>query len=243
MSDKKMLGEFIYKMRKEKQLSQSELGELVGVSNKAVSKWETDEARPDLGKVGLLAEALGVTVDELLKCEKSEMRGEIDNRQSFFGIKGISEKTKSSYEFVSDKKSKKGKPYLHVNLGRDENGQIRKANGLIAIGVIAKGLIAMGLISSGIISFGIIATGLIAFGMISLGLLAVGSVAGGIGLSIGGVAIGVFAVGGVAIGVFAVGGVAVGAFSIGGLSIGYNAITGEFGKAIGIFTQYIALRR
>lgn len=234
MSDNKKLGDFIYKMRKEKQLSQSELGDLVGVSNKAVSKWETDEARPDLGKISLLAEVLGVTVDELLKCEKSEMHGEIDKQQSFFGIKGISEKTKTSYEFVSDKKSKKGKPYLHVNLGRDKNGKIRKANGLIAIGLIAKGLIAIGLISSGIISFGIIAIGIIAFGMLGLGLLiAVGAVAGGIGLSIGGLAVGALAVGGAAIGIF----------SVGGLSIGYYAVTGEFGKAIGAFTQYIALRR
>jgi hypothetical protein len=38
---KRMLGDTIYRLRKEKGLSQSELGELVGVSNKAVSKWET----------------------------------------------------------------------------------------------------------------------------------------------------------------------------------------------------------
>jgi transcriptional regulator with XRE-family HTH domain len=63
---KKMLGETIYRLRKEKKLSQTELGELVGVSNKAVSKWETYEANPDIVLLPLLAQALGVTADELL---------------------------------------------------------------------------------------------------------------------------------------------------------------------------------
>jgi transcriptional regulator with XRE-family HTH domain len=57
---KKMLGDTIYRLRKEKGLSQSELGEFVGVSNKAVSKWETYEANPDITLLQLLAQALGV---------------------------------------------------------------------------------------------------------------------------------------------------------------------------------------
>ena len=63
---KRMLGETIYRLRKEKGLSQDELGKLVGVSNKAVSKWETYEANPDITLLPLLAQALGVTTDELL---------------------------------------------------------------------------------------------------------------------------------------------------------------------------------
>ena len=52
---KRMLGETIYRLRKEKGLSQDELGKLVGVSNKAVSKWETYEANPDITLLPLLA--------------------------------------------------------------------------------------------------------------------------------------------------------------------------------------------
>ncbi|MDR2971716.1 MAG: helix-turn-helix domain-containing protein [Bacteroidales bacterium] len=60
-----MMGETIYRLRKEKGLSQSELGKLIGVSNKAVSKWETYEANPDITLLPVLAQALRVSVDEL----------------------------------------------------------------------------------------------------------------------------------------------------------------------------------
>ncbi len=48
-------------------LSQSELGELVGVSNKAVSKWETGAAKPGVATLSKLALALQVSLDELLE--------------------------------------------------------------------------------------------------------------------------------------------------------------------------------
>jgi len=76
---KRMLGETIYQLRKAKGLSQTELGELVGVSNKAVSKWETYEANPDITLLPLLAMSLGVTTDELLtdiKAEKNDLKRE-----------------------------------------------------------------------------------------------------------------------------------------------------------------------
>ena len=46
-------------------LSQSKLAELVGVSNKAVSKWETGCAKPQIDTVKKLSAILGVSVDEL----------------------------------------------------------------------------------------------------------------------------------------------------------------------------------
>jgi DNA-binding XRE family transcriptional regulator len=60
-----MMGETIFRLRKEKGLSQGELGKLIGVSNKAVSKWETYEANPDVTLLPLLAQSLGVSIDEL----------------------------------------------------------------------------------------------------------------------------------------------------------------------------------
>ncbi|MDR3217342.1 MAG: helix-turn-helix domain-containing protein [Clostridiaceae bacterium] len=70
MENKVMLGAFIYELRKEKGLSQTDLGNLTGVSNKAVSKWETEEANPDISVLPRLAQTLGVTVDELLAGER-----------------------------------------------------------------------------------------------------------------------------------------------------------------------------
>ena len=42
-------GEFLFSLRKEKGMTQAELAEKLGVSNKAVSKWETNEAMPETG--------------------------------------------------------------------------------------------------------------------------------------------------------------------------------------------------
>ena len=47
--------------------AQDQLGKLVGVTDKAVSKWENGEAYPRLGHCLRLAEKLGVSLDELLK--------------------------------------------------------------------------------------------------------------------------------------------------------------------------------
>ena len=64
--DSEMLGRVISTARKQKNLSQKELGDLLNVSNKAVSKWENGTAIPDLKKLNALAEYFGVTMDELL---------------------------------------------------------------------------------------------------------------------------------------------------------------------------------
>lgn len=78
-------GNFIYELRTEKGLSQSELGKILGVSNKAVSKWETGEAKPRSGKLALLAETLGVTVEELL-CGKREKSNAEQGEEIAFAI-------------------------------------------------------------------------------------------------------------------------------------------------------------
>lgn len=221
MDNKVMLGDFIYQLRKEKCLSQSELGQLVGVTNKAVSKWETYESNPDISIIKKLAEVLGVTANELLNCSKGEsIHAHIDdNAVQFIGIKGIVDRTDKSFEFISDKKTKKGTPYLHINYGRNADGSLRRANGLVAIGIIAKGIIGIGIISYGLISIGIIAIGLLAVGAIGIGLLmAIGSVAVGIGVSIGGIAIGILTIGGVSIGVLSIGGVSIGGWTYSGIN-------------------------
>ena len=65
------VGHFIAALRTEKGLSQSELGAMLGVTNKAVSRWETGRGYPDTALLLKLSEILGITVDELLKGELS----------------------------------------------------------------------------------------------------------------------------------------------------------------------------
>lgn len=63
------LGERISALRKEKGLSQEALGEQVGVSRQAVSKWESDKAVPDIQNCVAISKALGVPLPVLLELE------------------------------------------------------------------------------------------------------------------------------------------------------------------------------
>ena len=59
-------GEKIYKLRKQSGFSQNQLGELLGLSGKTISKWENGGAKPQLDTVKKLSKIFGVSVDELL---------------------------------------------------------------------------------------------------------------------------------------------------------------------------------
>lgn len=63
------LGEKLYKLRTEKNITQSDVAGTLGVSRQAVSKWETDESLPDLDKLVKLADLFEVTTDFLLREE------------------------------------------------------------------------------------------------------------------------------------------------------------------------------
>jgi len=62
-------GKFISLKRKEQNLTQEQLAEKLGVSNKTVSKWETGKCMPDYAVVTTLCEELGITVAELMDGE------------------------------------------------------------------------------------------------------------------------------------------------------------------------------
>ena len=65
------VGNLIAKLREDGGMSQSELGSLLGVTNKAVSRWENGRGYPDTSLLLKLSEILGITVDELLRGELS----------------------------------------------------------------------------------------------------------------------------------------------------------------------------
>lgn len=68
--DKARFGSFVAQLRKEKGLTQKALAQQLFISDKAVSKWETGVSVPDTALLIPLAEALGVTVTELLQCRR-----------------------------------------------------------------------------------------------------------------------------------------------------------------------------
>lgn len=70
--DQVKIGKFISELRKEKKLTQEQLAEKIGVTQKSVSRWETGKNMPDLSILQPLSAELGVTVSELLEGVKSE---------------------------------------------------------------------------------------------------------------------------------------------------------------------------
>ena len=67
---KKTLGTMIAELRKQHGMTQLELAEKMGVTDKAVSKWERDLSCPDINSLPNLAEILGVSVEELMQIKK-----------------------------------------------------------------------------------------------------------------------------------------------------------------------------
>ena len=67
---KKTLGTINAELRKQRGMTQLELAEKMGVTDKAVSKWERDLSCPDINSIPNLAEILGVSVEELMQVKK-----------------------------------------------------------------------------------------------------------------------------------------------------------------------------
>lgn len=60
------LSDMIIKLRKENNYSQEVLADKIGVSRQAVSKWERNEASPDIQNIQLLADIFDISIDELV---------------------------------------------------------------------------------------------------------------------------------------------------------------------------------
>ena len=82
------LSEKITVSRKKQGLSQVDLADILGVSRQSVSKWETDESKPDLNKIPVLAKALNVSIDWLLSEEDKEDSKEESSGESISGNGG-----------------------------------------------------------------------------------------------------------------------------------------------------------
>lgn len=68
--DQNKIGEFIAQCRKEHNMTQMQFAEKLGVTNKAVSKWETGKGLPEVGLMLPLCASLDITVNDLLSGER-----------------------------------------------------------------------------------------------------------------------------------------------------------------------------
>lgn len=70
--DNEKMALMIAQLRKEKKLTQKELAQRLGVTDKAVSKWERGLSCPDIAVLSPLSDILGITVTELLSGQKND---------------------------------------------------------------------------------------------------------------------------------------------------------------------------
>ncbi len=75
--DKKKTGNMIKEARVKKGYTQQELGDIVGVTNKAISRWETGEAFPDVALLDTIANALELGIDEIVLGDKKEEKNDL----------------------------------------------------------------------------------------------------------------------------------------------------------------------
>lgn len=79
--DNKKTGEFISNLRKSRNLTQKDLADQLGITDKAVSKWERGAGYPDISMLRPLATILGTTVNELLEGEASTEVTDTDTKK------------------------------------------------------------------------------------------------------------------------------------------------------------------
>lgn len=71
-------GERLYELRKEKNISQEELAQLLDVSRQSISKWENDKAYPEMTRLLFMSEYFGVSLDYLMRGTESNDSSESD---------------------------------------------------------------------------------------------------------------------------------------------------------------------
>lgn len=80
-------GERLYELRKEKNISQEELAELLDVSRQSISKWENDKAYPEMTRLLFMSNYFGVSLDYLMRGTLTEER--IPNTELTYKAKNL----------------------------------------------------------------------------------------------------------------------------------------------------------
>jgi len=103
------IGLFIASKRREQSLTQEQLAEKIGVSNKTVSKWETGKTMPDYSVVELLCQVLNISVSELIAGKEKESNTKDSSNEADIALLSykIEQLEKSQYSNVVTNKTVK----------------------------------------------------------------------------------------------------------------------------------------
>ena len=88
---KKTLGTMISSLRKDKGMTQLELAETMGVTDKAVSKWERDLSCPDINSISKLAEILEISVEDLMQGKTETKEQDTKEKKENISINKVDE--------------------------------------------------------------------------------------------------------------------------------------------------------
>ncbi len=69
--DAKKIGMFLKELRNEKGMTQEQLGEKIGVSNKTISRWETGNYMPPVDCLNMLSDIYNISINEILGGERA----------------------------------------------------------------------------------------------------------------------------------------------------------------------------
>ena len=102
--DQKEIGRLVAKLRKEKQMTQMELANKLGVTDRAVFKWENGRGMPDLSLLNPLCDELGISMNELLNGKKVENDDQNETSVSEQVLAGFRSQLKQEEEKKAKKK-------------------------------------------------------------------------------------------------------------------------------------------
>ena len=154
--DQLKIGKFISEKRKSKGMTQAQLAEKLGITDRAVSKWETGKSMPDVSLMLELCSLLGITVNDLL-C------GEVVSMEKF------NETTEKNLLEMARQKEEADKRLLNIEI------VLMVTAGLFLLAML---LTAIFVIKQSWISFVLIGSGFLTFVIASLFALRIEQVAG-----------------------------------------------------------------
>lgn len=94
---KQSIGNFLATLRRAKGMTQQEVADRLGISNRTLSAWETDKAYPDILLLPVLADLYGVTADEIVRGERRSQTEQSPQEQTELSEKSLTRVLKNRY--------------------------------------------------------------------------------------------------------------------------------------------------